>query len=46
MALWIPITSALVIVCLRVSKAALLILEYRNQAREGRVTSVKPVDRQ
>ena len=35
--LWVPLTTALVIFCLRVSKAALLILEYRNQAREGRL---------
>jgi len=34
---WVPITTAAVLWCLRVSKAALLILEYRNQAREGRV---------
>ena len=36
--LWVPITTALVILCLRASKAALLILEYRNQAREGRIS--------
>lgn len=35
--LWVPIAAALVILCLRLSKAALLILEYRNNAREGRV---------
>jgi len=35
--LWVPLTTGLVIVCLRVSKAALLILEYRNKAREGRL---------
>lgn len=35
--LWVPLTTALVILCLRASKAALLILEYRNQAREGRL---------
>jgi uncharacterized protein (DUF983 family) len=35
--LWVPLTTALVILCLRASKAALLILEYRNQAREGRI---------
>lgn len=39
--LWVPLTSALVILCLRVSKSALLILEYRNQAREGRVKGSK-----
>jgi uncharacterized protein (DUF983 family) len=35
--LWVPITTAAVIGCLRVSKAALLILEYRNRASEGRL---------
>jgi uncharacterized protein (DUF983 family) len=40
--LWVPITTALVILCLRVSKAALLILEYRHQAREGRISSAVP----
>ncbi|MBO9670789.1 MAG: DUF983 domain-containing protein [Sphingobium sp.] len=35
--LWVPITTILVILCLRASKAALLILEYRHQAREGRI---------
>jgi len=36
--LWVPITTLLVILCLRASKAALLILEYRHQAGEGRVS--------
>lgn len=40
--LWVPITTALVILCLRASKAALLILEYRHQAREGRISDVVP----
>lgn len=35
--LWVPLTTIAVVACLRVSKAALLILEYRNQAREGRI---------
>lgn len=35
--LWGPLTVALVIACLRVSKAGLLILEYRNKAREGKL---------
>lgn len=35
--LWLPLTTALVVYCLRISKAALLIIEYRNQAREGRL---------
>ena len=46
MLLWIPITTLLVVLCLRVSKASLLILEYRNQAREGRVALAKPADGQ
>lgn len=37
MLLWIPITTIAVVGSLRVAKAALLILEYRNQAREGRL---------
>ncbi len=37
--LWVPLTTALVILSLRASKAALLILEYRNKAREGRVAA-------
>jgi uncharacterized protein (DUF983 family) len=40
--LWVPITTALVILCLRASKAVLLILEYRNQAREGRIAGSVP----
>ena len=40
--LWVPITTALVIFCLRASKAALLILEYRNKAREGRISGAMP----
>lgn len=35
--LWIPLTVGAVVGALRLSKAALLILEYRNRAREGRV---------
>ena len=35
--LWVPLTTVLVILCLRVSKAALLILEYRRKAGEGRL---------
>lgn len=35
--LWVPLTTLAVIGCLRASKAALLILEYRNNAREGRI---------
>jgi uncharacterized protein (DUF983 family) len=35
--LWLPVTLGLVLGLLRVAKAALLILEYRNRAREGRI---------
>ncbi|MDT9599396.1 DUF983 domain-containing protein [Sphingosinicella rhizophila] len=35
--LWIPITAAAVIGSLRLAKALLLALEYRNRAREGRI---------
>jgi uncharacterized protein (DUF983 family) len=35
--LWVPITSLLVVGLLRIAKAALLVLEYRNRAREGRL---------
>ncbi len=35
--IWVPITTALVLVLLRLAKAALLVLEYKNQAREGRI---------
>ena len=35
--LWSPITFGLVLLLLRVAKGALLALEYRNRAREGRL---------
>lgn len=35
--LWVPLTLALVLGSLRIAKAALLALEYCNQAREGRI---------
>lgn len=35
--LWVPLAAALVIVSLRVAKGLLLHLEFRNQAREGRL---------
>jgi uncharacterized protein (DUF983 family) len=34
--IWLPVTAALVIGLLRVAKAALLIIEYRRSAHEGR----------
>lgn len=36
MLIWIPVTAIAVIGALRISKAALLALEYRNKAREFR----------
>lgn len=38
--LWVPLTIVSVVGALRVAKGALLILEYKNKAREG--TLVKP----
>jgi uncharacterized protein (DUF983 family) len=35
--LWLPLATAAVIAALRVAKAALLALEYRHRAREGRI---------
>jgi uncharacterized protein (DUF983 family) len=35
--LWVPLTIVSVVGSLRVTKAALLSLEYRNAAREGRI---------
>ena len=35
--LWVPFTLALVLGLLRVAKGALIALEYRNRAREGRI---------
>jgi uncharacterized protein (DUF983 family) len=37
MLLWVPLTIGSVMAALRVAKGALLILEYRNKAREGRI---------
>ncbi len=34
--LWVPLTSAATILALRGAKAAMLLLEYRNDAGEGR----------
>jgi uncharacterized protein (DUF983 family) len=36
--LWPPITLALILASLRASKGMLLVLEYRNAAREGRIS--------
>ncbi len=35
--LWLPITTILTVFLLRLAKAALLLLEYRNKAREGQI---------
>jgi uncharacterized protein (DUF983 family) len=35
--LWVPLTAGLVLGLLRIAKGALLVLEYRNAAREGRL---------
>jgi uncharacterized protein (DUF983 family) len=35
--LWLPLTIGAVLLSLRIAKAALLVLEYRNSAREGRI---------
>ncbi|WP_439649539.1 DUF983 domain-containing protein [Hephaestia mangrovi] len=35
--IWIPVTAIAVVFALRLAKAALLVLEYRNAAREGRI---------
>lgn len=37
--IWLPVTIIGVMLSLRVAKAALLALEYRNKAREGRIAS-------
>jgi uncharacterized protein (DUF983 family) len=39
--LWVPLTTAAVIVSLRAAKALLLALEYRHRAQEGRVAEVE-----
>ena len=40
--IWLPVTVALVLGSLRYSKAALLALEYRHRAREGRISTDAP----
>lgn len=35
--IWVPLTLLLTVASLRFAKAALIALEYRNQAREGRI---------
>ena len=38
MLIWIPVTAGGVVVSLRAAKGALIAAEYRNAAREGRIT--------
>lgn len=35
--LWVPLAAALVVGLLRIAKGALLVLEYKNRAREGKL---------
>lgn len=42
--LWVPITSALVLLSLRVSKAAMLIHEARAEVREGKISDDTRLD--
>jgi uncharacterized protein (DUF983 family) len=42
LALWVPITLGAVLGSLRLAKGALLAVEYRNQAREGRIDRRTP----
>ncbi|CAN5642208.1 DUF983 domain-containing protein [soil metagenome] len=42
MVVWIPVALALTILALRIAKAALIGAEYRNAAREGRITDTTP----
>lgn len=44
--LWVPITALLTILSLRIAKGALLILEYRNQAKEAVSADVVTDDNQ
>jgi uncharacterized protein (DUF983 family) len=36
--IWLPTTAILTVVLLRLAKALLLVLQYKHQAREGRLT--------
>ena len=40
--LWLPLVTIGTLFSLRVAKAALLALEYRNAAREGRIAGREP----
>jgi len=38
-AIWLPLTAILTFVFLRLAKALLLVLQYKHQAREGRLSN-------
>ena len=40
--IWVPVTIAMILGSLRIAKAALIGAEYRNAAREGRITPDRP----
>ncbi|MET0370432.1 MAG: DUF983 domain-containing protein [Sphingobium sp.] len=40
--IWTPVTILAVVASLRIAKGALLILEYRNRAREGQIADPEP----
>ncbi|MES2044705.1 MAG: DUF983 domain-containing protein [Pseudomonadota bacterium] len=42
MLIWIPVTAIGTVLALRIAKAALLGAEYRNAAREGRISDTTP----
>ena len=44
--LWFPLTIAAVVGALRISKAVLLILEHRNEAREGAIDDGSNAERE
>ncbi|MGI4733451.1 MAG: DUF983 domain-containing protein [Janthinobacterium lividum] len=39
MLIWVPVTAAAVVACLRVAKGVLLTVEYRQAAHEGKIQS-------
>ncbi len=39
MLIWVPISAAAVVACLRVAKGVLLTIEYRQAARQGKIKS-------
>ncbi len=39
MLIWVPVSAAAVVACLRVAKGVLLTIEYRQAARQGKIKS-------